>query len=203
MQETQLNTIGARLKNETMAAHLSLESHARLKPLGEGELTMSAYGEVLQRFLPFWEAIEAAAYRRADIAEILPDIQERFLSSKLSDDLSALKMPRLTVAAPQIDWIKDLPSAIGSIYVLEGSTLGGRVIIKRVMDQLGLTADHGASYYAGYGAETGTKWKAFQQAIHAYPWDDHAADTIIQAANQTFSALEKWMDVESTQPMAA
>jgi heme oxygenase len=202
MEAPQL-PIGARLKTETMAAHQSLEAHPRLLPLGEGTLTRAGYGAVLQRFLPFWEAVEAAAYGRADVAEILPDMHERVLSPKIAADLAALEMGRLPVPAPRVDWVTDLPSAMGTIYVLEGSTLGGRVIIKRVMDQLGLTPENGAAYYHGYGADTGTKWKAFQTAIHSREWTAAEADAIVAAANATFAALQDWMDVEPTLSYAA
>lgn len=49
--------------------------------------------------------------------------------------------------------------ALGLIYVLEGSTLGGQAIRKQLEKQ-GRTLD-GVSFLDPYGAETGPRWKSF------------------------------------------
>lgn len=52
-----------------------------------------------------------------------------------------------------------LAEALGLLYVLEGSTLGGQVIRKRLLAR-GLGLD-GVSFLDPYGADTGPRWKAF------------------------------------------
>jgi heme oxygenase len=184
--------IAIRLKTETLQAHEDLEKHPNIIALGEGEMTLTGYSDVLRRFYPFWTLVEDVAYNRADVKSVLPDIDDRKLSQNLAADLRALNLTPAP-SCPPITWVNDLPSAMGTIYVIEGSTLGGRVIVKRVMDQLGLTPEHGCSYYSGYGSETGNKWKAFMAGLDACNFTDEECDRVVAAATKTFDALNAWL----------
>jgi heme oxygenase len=193
--------VAMRLKAETLQSHEDLEKHPNLIAMGEGDMTLAGYADVLCRFYPFWLAVEQAAYVRADVKSVLPDIESRQLSANLLADLKALN----TAPAPAyhgIDWVDDLASAMGTIYVIEGSTLGGRVIVKRVMEQLKLTPEHGCSYYFGYGAETGAKWKGFMDGLAACNFTDAEADKVVAAATKTFDALNAWMGADLNQAAA-
>lgn len=187
--------VAIRLKTETAQSHEDLEKHPNLIAMGEGDMTLAGYSDVLRRFYPFWAMVEEAAYNRSDVKAVLPDIEERKLSANLAKDLRALNVSPAP-SCPPITWVHDLPSAMGTIYVIEGSTLGGRVIVKRVMDQLGLTPENGCSYYFGYGPETGNKWKGFMAALEACQFSDDDATKVVAAATKTFDALNAWMGAD-------
>jgi heme oxygenase len=187
--------VAMRLKAETLQSHEDLEKHPNLIAMGEGEMTLDGYADILRRFYPFWEAVEQSAYNFEGVKSVLPDIEDRKLSANLLADLKALNVE----PAPSyhgINWVTDLASAMGTIYVIEGSTLGGRVIVKRVMEQLKLTPQNGCSYYFGYGAETGAKWKGFMDGLAACNFSDAEADQVVAAATKTFDALNAWMGAD-------
>lgn len=87
------------------------------------------------------------------------DIGARQRTTRLNDDLRALG-----AAVPEQ---ADLPpvnfgsegEALGFLYVLEGSSLGGRVILKALAAG-GATAE-GLSFLDPYGPETGARWRSF------------------------------------------
>ena len=187
--------VAIRLKTETLQSHTDLEQHPNLIAMGEGEMTLAGYADVLSRFYPFWAAVEEKAYNRADVKSVLPDIESRKLSANLLADLKALNKQSAPTYT-KIDWVDDLASAMGTIYVIEGSTLGGRVIVKRVMEQLKLTPENGCSYYFGYGAETGAKWKGFMDGLAACNFTDSEQDKVVAAATKTFDALNEWMGAD-------
>jgi heme oxygenase (biliverdin-IX-beta and delta-forming) len=83
-------------------------------------------------------------------------------------------------------------AALGSMYVMEGSALGGQLIARALAERLGIRADTGASYFHGWGAHTGRQWKAFRElAEQRLGGPAQAADRVAAgvAACATFAAL--------------
>jgi heme oxygenase (biliverdin-IX-beta and delta-forming) len=83
--------------------------------------------------------------------------------------------------------------AFGCLYVMEGSTLGGKFISQVLRKCLGIEAASGAAFFNGYGAETGARWKAFQQSLLTFSEQAGQNATIIESANQTFNKMERWI----------
>ncbi|MDC8014397.1 biliverdin-producing heme oxygenase [Tahibacter soli] len=81
-------------------------------------------------------------------------------------------------------------AALGSMYVLEASALGGLVVARAVSGQHGLGPSHGARYFVGWGERTGTLWREFRATLDAELGDaDHLSDRACAAAVATFEAL--------------
>ena len=87
--------------------------------------------------------------------------------------------------------LRNAAEALGSLYVMEGSTLGGRVIERNVKRCLGLDAQHGCTYFAGYGMHTGTMWRSFLTQLDQAPAVD--AEQIADGATATFECLALWL----------
>jgi heme oxygenase len=79
------------------------------------------------------------------------------------------------------------------MYVLEGATLGGRVISRHLAAR-GIGPDTGGAFFAGYGNQTGEMWKSFSAAMGAYA-EAHPESTgrMAEAADETFILLERWL----------
>lgn len=92
--------------------------------------------------------------------------------------------------------VSTLPKAFGSIYVIEGSTLGGQVISRHLKDHLGLTPDNGGAFFASYGSQVGPMWKHFGEAVTAFAGDGSNDEEIVEAAKQTFDSINKCMSAE-------
>ena len=86
--------------------------------------------------------------------------------------------------------LTDLAEALGSLYVIEGSALGGRVIAPQLNRTLGLTQGAGASYFHGFGGESGVMWNNFR--VLASLEIGESSRNIVRAcdsARRTFQAL--------------
>jgi heme oxygenase len=121
----------------------------------------------------------------------------------LAADLAALTGKQRTGdCVPRADPRNDLPhmhnvaEAFGSMYVMEGSTLGGRFIAPHVAQRLALTPGIGNAYFDGYGPRTGSMWNAFREiAAASVPALHH--DVAVKAAIATFESLHAWLCPEA------
>jgi len=84
-----------------------------------------------------------------------------------------------------------LAEAVGGAYVLEGSTLGGRVISRQVQALFG--ADVPRSFLECYGSSSGAKWQSFRAALSRFAGGVESEDEIIDGARETFRAFTRWL----------
>lgn len=159
--------------------------------------------------LPRYAAIVAGFHHflqgwEAELHAALPARLHDWLDARRRAGLAARDLAFLGVAplpAPPGRCLPEcsLPAAFGSLYVIEGSALGGRVITPRLQHHLGLEPGRGASYFHGYGEDTGAMWRDFRQRAVAEVGDDAAARRVAcGAAQATFQAL-----LDRFQPLAA
>ncbi|RYY58180.1 MAG: hypothetical protein EOO24_62055 [Comamonadaceae bacterium] len=172
------------LRQATAARHGAIDSLLGLRsPFGR-----THYGRVLQgfeAFLTVWEPRMARA--------LPPHLQPWFAATARSAlarrDLEALGLPTVPAAAcvPSLDaW----PDALGSLYVLEGSALGGQYIAAQARRHLGLSAAHGAAYFHGCGTATVERWRGFQRLLAAELDADPVAQAqAVRGAVATFDGL--------------
>jgi heme oxygenase (biliverdin-IX-beta and delta-forming) len=144
-------TLLERLKIETKPAHDRIEKALDVE---RRMVSRDAYKELLIRFHGFHSAWEEAA------VAVVPDpefFRQRCKTALLAKDLKALGMKDEEVAAlPRCHPLMPLQApaaALGSMYVVEGSTLGGAIIARNVERALGLTMDTGCAYFRSYGRE--------------------------------------------------
>ena len=164
------------LRQHTRDGHDRLE--AQLHLLDEA-LSATRYEALLVRFHAVWQGLEPRLASRLDRAFWAPRRRLPWLDA----DLAALGLaPPAPVAAPEL---ADEAAALGALYVVEGSTLGGRIILRH-LDRLGLQP---ATYFAGYGDATGAMWKGFVARLEAAPPD--AAPAILAGARLTFVHLQR------------
>ncbi|YAA58807.1 biliverdin-producing heme oxygenase (plasmid) [Niveispirillum fermenti] len=87
----------------------------------------------------------------------------------------------------------DLPTALGWLYVAEGSNLGAAYLLKEAA-KLGLSERFGARHLAGAAAGRGLHWRTFTSALDAIPLsstqDAHAAD----GARAAFARVQGLVD---------
>jgi len=175
-----------RLRSATATAHAALERDldwvARVA-------TREGYRGLLARLHGFhvtWEPAIGAALADGDFFDL------RCRVPALAQDLTYLGLSSTGIEdLPQARPIP-LPSpaaAMGALYVLEGSTLGGRVIGRHITATHGLTGP-GLAYYSGHGARTGAMWLAFRTRLDTFEGD---AAQVVSAANGTFDAMRDWL----------
>jgi heme oxygenase len=185
----------ARLKRDTQASHLALESRINLI---DRVRTAAGYAKLLEAFYGLFSPIEERlGHHQSEIVAWIPDIQNRMRTALLRRDLRVLgnaSPEDLPVAAvPAYDSLAD---QIGCLYVLEGSTLGGQVISRQIGQALGYTPEHGCEFFYGHGTATGDMWQRFRKGIESYASARPSEEAdVIQSAVRTFQAFDIWMAV--------
>lgn len=179
------------LKDGTAAQHEAVE---RRVDLANRLRDVSAYADLLGRFYGFYAPLERALGRVAGCGAVDVDFGERQKAPWLAADLTALgrdpdRVPRWETP-PSSD---SLGQALGRWYVLEGATLGGRLIRKEVKARLGLTPERGCAFFAGYGDRAREMWDAFRAALVAHATAPAVEEEIVSAARDTFDALDRWL----------
>lgn len=181
------------LRRATCAPHQQLE--ARLDVPGEAR----PYRRLLAAFAGYHGPCELALREAGGLDALGLDAASRlgWRSRALRDDLLALGMTaREIVELPRcraLPAVRSAHAALGCLYVIEGATLGGRVLLERVQASLGVAPDAGASFFAGYGAATDAMWAGFTAALAALPADEAVERVVVAAAVDTFATLERWL----------
>jgi heme oxygenase len=180
-----------RLRTETAAEHEAVEG---ILDLLSPDLTRERLVDVLTRMHGFWQAAEAgldawADAHPGDAARV--DWAARRRSDLFAADLAALgatsPSPR-----PQLPEVPDTDAALGRLYVLEGSSLGGVLIDRHLATLPQLAAAGRLSCFSPYGERTGAMWHAFRSVTRARVADGGDAGRMVDAARQTFGALAAW-----------
>ena len=184
------------LKVETHAMHERIES---VVPLLRPGLKLSQYGHYLKRLLGYYRPLERQlAGFSGELALSGFDFTERLKTKFLEQDLAALQMNSGEIAdAPDCRFLPrtdTLASAWGVLYVLEGSTLGGQILSRRLRDALGLETSSGARFLNPYGERTGSMWKGFAGALSGWSRSESSDSQVVLAAQQTFTTLTAWLE---------
>lgn len=149
------------------------------------------YKRLLERFWGYYAAFEP----ELPIEEMKAagfDYSERVKLPLIEADAKVLGLVREDHGLELPD-ISTVAKAFGSLYVIEGSTLGGQVISRHLQQHLGITSENGGAFYAGYGHETGPMWKAFGESLTRFAEEKDVDDEIIEAAKATFASITKWV----------
>ena len=181
-----------KLRESTGPLHRSLEELPLSQSLTDPGISREQYGRYLLALHPVIAKAEESLY--PILSHLLPDLEHRKKRSLIESDLTYLQIPTNQAGlsnGSDLIHVSRVPHAIGIIYVLEGSTLGGRVIVKNIRSSLGYVKNNGASYFTGYGDQTGPMWKIFLETLTRYEYDSGQGDAIIEGATQAFHIIRK------------
>lgn len=181
------------LKSETKTAHTDLEG--RMIPSIKSIQTHEDYRRLLEMMYGFYQPLEEKidAYIND---ESMPGYQDRRKASLLVEDIAALNN---NVAARPEKLCANLPEitsyahALGAMYVLEGSTLGGKIIAGMVQKRVE-EVDHALHFFNGYGEKAMDMWMAFKEQLNK-DMPGGAQEEVVQAANDTFISFKRWIEL--------
>lgn len=189
--EKPLCPLLAALRQGTAACHRALE--ARL-PFFDEHFDHRAYQRLLEAYYGFHAPLEQALaghlpalapQRRAKAPALINDLQNLGLSARQIDALPLCQaLPRITGDA----------QALGVMYVLEGSTLGGQVLKRAMAERLAIGTANGGAFLDVYGPETGALWRSFLRFLEHAALSPAEQEHAVQAAIDTFARFERWLD---------
>lgn len=192
----QHRTILTDLRERTRKLHEETETAVDLFHCLRSE---ESYGDLLSRFYGLYAPIEHRLAKITGWESIGVTLSERAKANLIPDDLHALGWSDSRIdqipTCPTLPRINTMGEALGSMYVLEGSTLGAQQICATVGRRLGLTADRGCSFFNGYGSDrTTAMWRSFGASVIAYQVAQPAtANEIVSAACDTFVRVKEWI----------
>lgn len=191
MQRLHAPSTMDRLRRETAAEHALLERATRMMA---PDLSLGDYHHYLAEMRAVHAAVEPCLAQVAGLAAVLPDVEDRRKLPLLERDLDRLAASLGALAPPSPDRHPSLPcasvaEALGVLYVLEGSTLGGRLIRRHLAQVLGSRVNGATSYLDAY-PDVGVMWRRFGAAVGAYgAAHGEAESALVAAAVSTFRAL--------------
>lgn len=148
------------------------------------------------RFLRAQQAFHAALaplYAAPNLRALIPDLAERDRAAAIAADLADLALPPPVVPdAPPVAPV-DLSTALGWLYVAEGSSLGAAFLLKAAQ-RIGLTTDHGARHLAGHPEGRAAHWRAFTARIDAADLSQEEEARMIAAARDAFARFRSLAD---------
>ncbi len=152
----------------------------------------SDYAALLGLFYSYFGGLEKLIDNAIDKSQ-MTDYDHRRKTASLKSDLEYLNAPIPDFApADALPKIRTHARALGALYVIEGSTLGGKIISKMVTQKLSLPHSAGLSFFNGYGADTDTMWAGFKEQLNGVA-DTDAETEVINAANDTFLCFKEWI----------
>jgi len=156
--------------------------------------SLEDYGSYLTAMHGFCAPLETS-FRRLPAVWAEPlRIEQRCRAHLIATDLAALnaRLARALTPSPceQLPAIGSVASALGSLYVLEGSTLGARYLLR----QLGaLSISDCSSYLGSYGEELSRMWQELRTELLRFAEEQPEQQAkVIDAALETFRCLDAW-----------
>jgi heme oxygenase len=180
-----------RLRQATEIQHRRVEQDLDLlRPA----FTRHDYAALLRRFYGFhqsWEPVVASRLEPELPGFFAPRRKLQYLEADLrylgceTEDLLRIR------ACPELPPLDSLGSVLGSLYVIEGSSLGGRILTRHFAGHLGVGPDAGCRFFSGYGERTGLMWSAFGELAASRPPAEN--DDMLNGAISTFELLGEWL----------
>jgi heme oxygenase len=167
------------LREATREAHEQMEQSLNLF---HPDFTIEDYQQLLRQWYGFhaaWEPASAALFN-GSMADFL---RARRKLPLIAEDLGAIEPGS---PAP-IMWT-DRSDALGTLYVIEGSTLGGQLITRKLQERYGVAS----AFFASYGPDIGKRWQETKQVIDDPPFEVED-DRVIEGARRTFEFLQTWL----------
>ena len=218
---TPASRVRARLRDATREAHAGAEATMVMQALMAGTLSIDGYRALLTRLSQYfsaWEhgsaaflrSCEAAGWRYTSRVTLLSqDLQSRVASTQgvstsspatAADDRHASTasdaLPRGNLSSdgtsslpvtPACDWA----TGWGMLYVLEGSTLGARLIAAQL--RRSLPPGTGIAYFS-LGASDPGHWRRFEICLEAALADPSLHADAIAGAQRVFIEITRHMD---------
>ena len=178
------------LRQETEQAHRALEKDlvGKIKAVH----SRADYENLLRMMYGFYAAMEKHMQPFLSDKPGL-DFAHRRKADWLVRDIETVGSSAALSCCDVLPPINSASSALGAMYVLEGSTLGGQIIAKMLKQQLRVEGNSGLSFFLSYGTETTTMWERFKAEL-SKPFNALEQSEIIRTAKDTFIKFRTWIE---------
>ncbi|MCU0756063.1 MAG: biliverdin-producing heme oxygenase [Xanthomonadales bacterium] len=171
------------LRQSTRAVHDAVEALPAMRRLFAVDYTLDEYRMLLLALWPFLESLEAELFSAGQRDRVRTAVSR---AAALRQDLRALGAAPAEPPAvvPHGLPLRSESQRAGVLYVLEGSSLGGQLIRRALLQRFGEPARDYCHYFDCHAGEAGRQWRNFGKAVRSHPTLDTVAMT--DAAQLTF-----------------
>lgn len=180
------------LKSATKNQHDELENLMFVQEIMSKTLSLDQYRTVLATNYRVHAAIEPQIHEALD--QRLRDqlaITGREKTAALEKDLVEAGLDKEELAAFDLSFVQlskpSFAAALGAMYVLEGATLGGNVILKKLRANP-VFATFDLYYYNVYGENLVPNWKSFVQVLNSSV-PEEGYNEAVESATAMFSQI--------------
>lgn len=186
------------LRQSTHTAHTRLNHHPMLAGITQPGYPLARYVALLAAYQPLYAGLESAIVARLSTIGSNFDYSQRHKLPWLNEDLQFFThaIPDRPAALAPLD---NLGQLVGTLYVIEGSTLGGELIARQIAQHLGLERSAGARFFNAYGAQTQTRWQEFCRFMASLDDDPEMLTSAVHRAEQTFCLFTQALDLAARQ----
>ncbi|MFE1597781.1 biliverdin-producing heme oxygenase [Methylobacterium sp. ID0610] len=179
--------LSLRLRDATREAHERVEA---LSGLPDSIRDRADYATCLAAMLGVWGPIERDLRRWPDWEALGLEPAGRARGPLLEQDLMELQVGAEAVPAVPVGPSGSFAEALGRLYVLEGSALGGRLILAALRRRPDLDLGEATRFFDGRGSDTGRLWGALRTALDRFgDRDPRAGAAVIRGAHDAFAAF--------------
>ncbi len=175
-----------RLKAATQGVHQGLDEAVMAARPFESR---ARYAEFLRMQQIFHRDV-AALYKNEALTALIPNLAARRRYDAVIADLGDLEAePGVESDSPVFeDQIADIPTALGWLYVAEGSNLGAAFLLKAAAG-LGLSEAFGARHLAASPDGRANHWRSFTAALDAAEMTQAQEDRATAGATAAFARV--------------
>lgn len=183
--------LSERLREETKESHVIVEKLIipRIKRLESHH----SYARLLHLFYGYFKPVEEKIEQYVTTS-VVSDIEERRKADTILEDIEFVGETGSASVCDDLPVIQNATEALGAMYVLEGSTLGGQFLSKMIAEKLSLSTE-GLRFFTGYGSASAEKWDLFKNVLNSYTNDAIVESEVIDAANETFIKFKNWIEL--------
>lgn len=184
--------VSEQLKQFTRPNHRQLEK--RLVTQLRSISTTEEYVKLLQLFYTYFGGLEDKINQYIG-SDLLSDYSQRRKTESIACDIKKLGGTIHEKAKDrELPTIENHLQAVGALYVIEGSTLGGKIISQMIAKQLNIENTTSMSFFNGYGDNTELMWASFRESLNSQFKNQSEIGVIIGAADETFFKFNLWIE---------
>lgn len=184
------------LRTKTAESHKELEALPISKSIVDPKITIEEYALYLSLMHDVVQDLEENIY--PILSGVISDLNERKKAHLILNDLRNIGIEKKQLSFPLKNASEiSVPFAMGMMYVVEGSTLGGRFILKNIQESLNFNEENGASYFSGYGNKTGSFWKNYLNSLTHFETQNNSEEEIIAGADYAFRVIGEHLSKNS------
>ncbi|TGX49116.1 biliverdin-producing heme oxygenase [Sphingomonas gei] len=181
-----------RLRASTQAVHEQLDTSITLARILD---SVEGYRRFVGMQFLFHRDIDAL-YRDERLQSVISGLEQRRRLPLIERDLADLRLARPSQTGRPVfgaDASADVATALGWLYVAEGSNLGASLLRKEVA-KIGLSDTYGARHLAPTAEGPAAHWRSFTDGLNAAPLNEEEEVRVVTGAQAAFAHVQALTD---------